>query len=56
MAENPVTLNPNHPETTFRVQMRDLQPGTAYYYTVTSRESNGKSDGGRSAVHQFTTP
>jgi phosphodiesterase/alkaline phosphatase D-like protein len=56
MAKNPITLNQNHPETTFRVQMRGLEPRTTYYYTVTSMESNGKSDGVKSEVHQFTTP
>jgi hypothetical protein len=56
MAKNPITLNQNHPETTFRVHMRDLEPRTTYYYTVTSMESNGKSDGVKSEVHQFTTP
>jgi phosphodiesterase/alkaline phosphatase D-like protein len=56
MAKNPVTLNQNHPETTFRVQMRGLEPRTTYYYTVTAMESNGKSDGVKSEVRQFTTP
>jgi phosphodiesterase/alkaline phosphatase D-like protein len=56
MAKNPVTLNQSHPETTFRVQMRGLDPQTTYYYTVTSTESNGKSDGVQSSVNQFTTP
>jgi phosphodiesterase/alkaline phosphatase D-like protein len=56
MAKNPVTLNQNHPETTFRVQMRGLEPQTTYYYTVRSMESNGKSDGVKSEVRQFTTP
>jgi hypothetical protein len=32
-----------------------LQPRTTYYYTVTSTESNGKSDGVESPVSQFTT-
>jgi phosphodiesterase/alkaline phosphatase D-like protein len=56
MAKNPITLNQSHPETTFRVQMQGLEPRTTYYYTVTSMESNGKSDGVKSEVHQFTTP
>ena len=55
-AQNPIRLNQNHPETTFRVQMRGLEPRTTYYYTVTSMESNGKSDEVKSAVQQFTTP
>src|SRR5258705_10897477 len=56
MAKNPVTLNQGHPDTTFRVQMRELDPRTTYYYRVTSTESNGKSDGTQSEVRQFTTP
>jgi phosphodiesterase/alkaline phosphatase D-like protein len=56
MAKNPITLNQSHPESTFRVQMRDLEPRTTYYYTVTSMESNGKTDGVESKVRKFTTP
>jgi phosphodiesterase/alkaline phosphatase D-like protein len=56
MAKNPITLNQSHPQTTFRVQMRGLEPRTTYYYTVTSMESNGKSDEVKSAVQEFTTP
>src|SRR5438552_18197300 len=55
-AKNPIRLNQSHPETTFRVQMRGLEPRKTYYYTVTSMESNGKSDGVKSKVRQFTTP
>jgi len=55
-AKNPITLNQSHPQTTFRVQMRGLEPRTTYYYTVTSMERNGKSDEVKSTVHQFTTP
>src|SRR5438132_13860205 len=55
-ARNPIRLNQSHPATTFRVQMRGLEPRTTYYYTVTSMESNGKSDGVTSKVRQFTTP
>jgi len=56
MAKNPIRLNQSHPQTTFRVQMRGLEPRTTYYYTVTSMESNGKSDGVKSEVREFTTP
>src|SRR5438445_12495185 len=55
-AKNPIRLNQSHPEATFRVQRRRLEPRTTYYYTVTSMESNGKSDGVKSKVRQFTTP
>src|SRR5438876_10285227 len=55
-AKNPIRLNQSHPETTFRVQMRGLEPRKTYYYTVTSMERNGKRDGVKSKVRQFTTP
>jgi len=56
IAKNPITLNQSHPESTFRVHIRGLEPRTTYYYTVTSMESNGKSDGVKSEVRKFTTP
>jgi hypothetical protein len=55
-AKSPLRLNPSHPSTIFRVRMDDLKPGTTYYYTVGSMESNGRDDGTKSAVKQFTTP
>src|SRR5882672_2631120 len=56
MAKNPITVNQGHPQSTFRVHVRGLEPRTTYYYTVTSMESNGKSDGLTSKVSKFTTP
>jgi hypothetical protein len=55
-AKNPLRLNQGHPYTMFRVRMEGLKPRTTYYYTVTSEESNGKSDGVKSTVNKFTTP
>src|ERR1700757_4360124 len=55
-AKNPIRLNQNHPDTTFRVRMEGLKPRTTYYYRVSSEESNGQSDGVKSAVNKFTTP
>ncbi|MCU1305599.1 MAG: hypothetical protein JWN45_294 [Acidobacteriaceae bacterium] len=54
-AKNPIRLNRGHSYTVFRVRMPDLKPGTTYYYKVESMESNGKSDGVKSAVKSFTT-
>ena len=54
-AKNPIRLNPGHSYTVFRVRMPDLKPGETYYYKVDSTESNGKSDGVKSAVKRFTT-
>ena len=54
--KSPIQLNRAHAETTFRVRVPSLKPQTTYYYTVTSTESNGTSDGVESPVHQFTTP
>jgi len=55
-AQSPLRLNQGHPETIFRVRVTGLTPRTTYYYRVTSMESNGKSDGVKSTVQQFTTP
>ena len=55
-AKNPIRLNHGHAYTTFRVRIYDLKPRTTYYYTVTSEESNGTSDGVKSTVRTFTTP
>jgi hypothetical protein len=55
-AKNPIRLNPYHPSSIFRVRLDDLKPGTTYYYTVGSIEGNGKDDGTKSTVKQFTTP
>jgi phosphodiesterase/alkaline phosphatase D-like protein len=55
-AKSPIRLNQGHPNTIFRVRMQGLKPRTTYYYRVTSEESNGKSDGVKSAVHKFTAP
>jgi phosphodiesterase/alkaline phosphatase D-like protein len=54
-AKNPIRLNPGHSYTVFRVRMQSLKPKTTYYYTVSSMESNGKSDGVKSALKHFTT-
>jgi hypothetical protein len=54
-AKSPIRLNPNHPDSVFRVRIEGLQPGTTYYYTVDSMEPNGKSDGVKSTVKHFTT-
>jgi hypothetical protein len=55
-ASNPIRLNPGHPATVFRVRLDDLKPRTTYYYTVSSIEANGKTDGVMSPVSNFTTP
>ena len=55
-ANNPIRLNQGHSHTTFRVRSYHLKPRTTYYYTVTSEESNGTSDGVKSTVRTFTTP
>ncbi len=55
-ARSQIRVNPNHPETVFRVRLVEMKPRTTYYYRVTAEESNGKSDGVESPVRQFTTP
>jgi hypothetical protein len=54
-AKSPTRINPAHGEMIFRVRVNDLQPGTAYYYRVSSQQANGAADPGTSAIHKFTT-
>jgi phosphodiesterase/alkaline phosphatase D-like protein len=54
-AESPTRINPSHGEMVFRVRMNDLEPGTTYFYKVSSKQANGISDLATSAVNQFTT-
>jgi|SRR5580658_8932560 hypothetical protein len=54
-AESPTRINPSHGEMVFRVRMGDLEPGTTYYYKVSSRQADGILDPATSAVNQFTT-
>jgi hypothetical protein len=55
-AKSPIRINPDHPETIFRVRVEGLKPQTTYYFAVTSTGSDGESDGVESSVYQFTTP
>src|SRR6266404_2007552 len=43
-AKSPIVVNPTHPTAVFRVRLDSLKPGTTYYYTVGSTESNDKDD------------
>ena len=54
-AESPTRINLTHPEMIFRVRMHDLEPGTRYYYKVSSKQADGVSDPATSGVSQFTT-
>jgi hypothetical protein len=54
-AKSPIRLNPEHPDTVFRVRMNGLKPKTTYYYKVDSMEANGKNDGVTSEVKTFKT-
>ena len=54
-AQSPIRLNPDHPDTVFRVRINGLKPKTTYYYKVDSMEANGASDGVKSRVKKFTT-
>lgn len=54
-AKSPTRINPSHSEMVFRVRMDGLQPGTTYYYKVSSKQANGISDPATSGVNQFTT-
>jgi hypothetical protein len=54
-AKSPTRINPSRSEMVFRVRMNDLEPGTTYYYKVSSTQATGISDPATSAVSQFTT-
>jgi phosphodiesterase/alkaline phosphatase D-like protein len=54
-AKSHIRLNRNHSYTIFRVRVEGLTPRTTYYYRVDSLGANGKGDGVKSAVKQFTT-
>jgi phosphodiesterase/alkaline phosphatase D-like protein len=54
-AESPTRINQAHREMVFRVRMYDLEPGTTYYYKVSSRQADGIFDPATSAVNQVTT-
>jgi hypothetical protein len=54
-AKSPTRINPSHREMIFRVRMDGLQPGTTYYYKVSSEQATGISDPATSGVNQFTT-
>jgi hypothetical protein len=56
MAKSPIRLNPGHSYTVFRVRIDGLKPRTTYYYTVDSTEANGRGDGVKSTIRNFTTP
>src|SRR6267143_2916823 len=43
-AESPTRINPSHREMVFRVRMPYLEPGTTYYYKVSSEQANGDVD------------
>ena len=53
VAQSPTRVNPNHPNTVFRVRIYDLTPGTTYYYTVQSAEGNGADDRVKSGIGHF---
>ena len=54
-AQSPIRLNPDHPDTVFRVRINGLKSKTTYYYKVDSTEANGKGDGVTSEVKSFKT-
>src|SRR5579864_3307489 len=54
-AKSPTRINLYHSEMVFRVRIQDLDPGTTYYYKVSSEQANGISDPATSGVNQFTT-
>src|SRR4029077_3093737 len=53
-AKSPTRINPSHSEMVFRVRMDGLEPGTTYYYKVTSEQATGTPDRQTSSVNEFT--
>src|SRR5579864_8522747 len=53
--KSPTRINLYHSEMVFRVRIQDLEPGTTYYYKVSSEQANGISDPATSGLNQFTT-
>ena len=54
-AKSPTRINPSHPEMVFRVRMDGLEPGTTYYYKVSSEQATGALDPLTSGMNKFST-
>jgi hypothetical protein len=54
-AKSPTRINPSHSEMVFRIRIQDLEPGTTYYYKVSSEQATGIPDRLTSGVNKFTT-
>jgi len=54
-AKSPTRINPSHSEMVFRVRMDGLEPGTTYYYKVSSQQATGAPDPLTSGMNKFTT-
>jgi phosphodiesterase/alkaline phosphatase D-like protein len=55
-AKGHIRLNRTHSYTVFRVRVQGLQPGTTYYYRVSSMNADGMEDGVNSGIYHFTAP
>lgn len=54
-AKSPTRINLSNKEMIFRVRIGDLEPGTTYYYKVSSEQATGLSDPVSSGMNKFTT-
>ena len=54
-AKSPTRINISRSQMVFRVRMGDLEPGTMYYYKVSSEQATGLSDPITSGVNKLTT-
>jgi len=54
-AKSPTRINPSNSEMVFRARIQDLEPGTTYYYKVSSEQANGVADPVMSGMNQFAT-
>lgn len=54
-AKSPTRINLNSKEMVFRVRIGNMEPGTTYYYKVSSEQATGLADPVSSGVNKFTT-
>ena len=54
-AKSPTRINLSNKQMVFRVRIGNLEPGTTYYYKVSSEQATGLSDPVSSGVNTFTT-
>lgn len=54
-AKSPTRINAGNPQMVFRARVRDLQPGSTYYFRAYSTQANGVPDSEPTVIGRFTT-